>query len=106
MRGLSLHIISRKVNKPHSAVNYIVNKFKYRGTTKNLPRIVKENKLKEQHEWFLLSQVKVNPRLNEHVVRAIAEEVSGKQMSNQTVRRVLWNMVFMDERQEKHHLFL
>ena len=68
--------------------------------------IVKENKLNELKERFLVSQVKVNPRIKAHEVHAIAEEVSGKQMSNQTVRRVLWNMVFMDERQEKHHLFL
>lgn len=44
LRGHSLRDISRKVNKPHSTVNYIVNKFRYRGSTKNLPRRAQEKK--------------------------------------------------------------
>ena len=65
---MSWRIISRKLNKPHSVVNYIINKFKYRGTTKKLPRIVKENKLNELKERFLVSQLQVNPRIKAHEV--------------------------------------
>ena len=90
LRGYSLRKIGQTVNKSHSTVQYIVNKFREEGSTQNVPRKPKERRLNKRDERFILKRVRENPRLSVPQLRPLVENVAGKMMSDQTVRRALW----------------
>ena len=90
LKGYSLGKISSIVNRPHSTVNCIVNKFRYNGSTRNLPKQPRGKKLNEREERFILTEVRINPKVSVMKIRALVENLSGKHISDQTVRRVLW----------------
>ena len=78
------------MNKSHSTVNYILNKFRYDGPTEILPRRAKEKKITERQERYIVRLVKENPKLSAPKLRILTENITNKKMSNQTIRRVLW----------------
>lgn len=90
LRGYSLRKIGNIVKKPHSTVSYIVNKFKYNGSIKNIPRRSRESFLNEREKRFIVNKVKVNPRVTAPEIVQMLQQASGKKVSSQTVRRVLW----------------
>ena len=56
--------IGKLVNKSHSTVHYIVNKFRYNGSTNHLKKKSKERKLNAREESLVVRQIKENPRLS------------------------------------------
>ncbi|KAJ4437995.1 hypothetical protein ANN_13934 [Periplaneta americana] len=89
LRGYSLRKIGNIVKKPHSTVSYIVNKFKYNGSIKNIPRS-RKSFLNEKEKRFIVNKVKVNPRVTAPEIVQMLQQASGKKVSSRTVRRVLW----------------
>lgn len=94
LRGYSLRRIGREVNKSHSTIQYIVDKFKNQGTVSNMPRKCKQRRLNEREERFLVRQIKRNPQLSVPKLRPIVEHTFHKKMCNSTVRRVLYKYGF------------
>ncbi|KAJ4448058.1 hypothetical protein ANN_10070 [Periplaneta americana] len=83
-KGKSLREISKIVGHTYSTVQHIVNKFKYEGSWKNLRRKPKERKLNERDERYIVQQIR------REKLRSQVQDTIGKEMSNQTIRRVLW----------------
>ena len=90
LKGKSLREIGETVGKTHSTVQYIVNKFKYQGSWKNLKRKSKDKKLNEWNERYILQQIRRDPRLSVPKLHSLVQDTTGKEMSHQTIRRVLW----------------
>ena len=77
------------MNKTQSTVQYIVNKFKYTGSIKNVPRKSKRRILNAREEMYVLNKIRKNLRLSAPKLRRIIENTTRKTMCNQTIRRVL-----------------
>ncbi|KAJ4444447.1 hypothetical protein ANN_06239 [Periplaneta americana] len=90
LKGYSLRKIGNIVNKSHSTIQYVVNKFKYRGFTANQKRKPKEKILNEREKWFKIRQIKSNPRLSVPKPRSLMTKTTRKTVSVTTVRRVLY----------------
>ena len=75
--------IGQLVNKTHSTVQCIVNKFKYTGYIKN-----KARKPKGKHSVLeKKGKIRKNPRLSAPKLRGIVENTTRKTMCNQTICR-------------------
>ena len=67
LKGYSMGKIANLVNKSHSTVKYIINKFRYNGTTQNIPRRSKERTLTEREERYVVNKMKTNPKLTQGI---------------------------------------
>ena len=76
------------VSKTRSTVQYIVSKFKYTGSIKNVPRKPKRKILSAREERYLVNIIRKNRRLIAPNLRGIVENTTRKTMCNQTSRRV------------------
>lgn len=89
LKGYSLRKIGRLIGKCHATVQYILNKFKYKGSVENVPRKPKQKKLSEKEERTIVRQVKFNPRISAPKLRSTLEVSTGKKVCTETVRKVL-----------------
>ncbi|KAJ4445117.1 hypothetical protein ANN_06918 [Periplaneta americana] len=101
LKGYSLREIGNIVNKSHSTIQYVVNKFKYRGFTANQKRKPKEKILNEREKRFKIRQIKSNPRLSVPKPRSLMTKTTRKTVSVTTVRRVLYKYGFHGRRIRK-----
>ena len=62
LKGYCLPKIGQLVNKTHSTVQYIVNKFKYTESIKNEPTKPKRRILSARQERYVLDKIRKNPR--------------------------------------------
>ncbi|KAJ4432365.1 hypothetical protein ANN_20984 [Periplaneta americana] len=97
----SLRKIGNIVNKSHSTIQYVVNKFEYCGFTANQKRNSKEKILKEREERFIIRQIKSNPRSSVPKARYLMTKTTRKTVSETTVRRVLYKYRFHGRRIRK-----
>lgn len=67
LKGDFMRKIWNLVNKSHSTVQYIINKFRYNGTTQNIPRRSKERTLTEREERYVVNKMKTNPKLTQGI---------------------------------------
>lgn len=67
LKGYSMGKIRYMVNKSHSTVQYVMNKFRYNGTTQNIPRRSKERTLTEREERYVVNKMKTNPKLTQGI---------------------------------------
>ncbi|KAJ4426811.1 hypothetical protein ANN_26610 [Periplaneta americana] len=56
----------------------------------NIPRRSRESFLNEREKRFIVNKVKVNPRVTAPEIVQMLQQASGKKVSSQNVRRVLW----------------
>jgi len=81
--------IGQLVNKTHSTVQYIVNKFKYTESIKNEARNPKRRILSARQERYVLNKIWKNPRLSAPKLRGIVKNTTRKTMCDQTIRHML-----------------
>ena len=81
--------IGNLVNKSHSTVQYIINTFRYNGTTQNIPRRSKDGELPEREERYVVNKIKTNLKLSVPKLRSLVDQTTRKHMCNETIRRVL-----------------
>ena len=67
LKGYSMGKIRYMVNKSHSTVQFVMNKFRYNGTTQNIPRRSKERTLTEREERYVVNKMKTNPKLTQGI---------------------------------------
>ena len=67
LKGYSMGKIRYMVNKSHSTVQCVMNKFRYNGTTQNIPRRSKERTLTEREERYVVNKMKTNPKLTQGI---------------------------------------
>ena len=67
LKGYSMGKIRYMVNKSHSTVQYVMNKFRYNVTTQNIPRRSKERTLTEREERYVVNKMKTNPKLTQGI---------------------------------------
>ncbi|PSN49639.1 hypothetical protein C0J52_14806 [Blattella germanica] len=77
------------VNKSHSTVQYIINKFRYNGTTQGIAWRSKKRQLTEREERYVVNKIKTNPKLNVPKLKILVEQTTRKHMCNETIHRVL-----------------
>ena len=70
-------------------MQYIVNKFKYQGSVKNLQRKPKQRKLNKKEEKHIVREIKRNSRINSQKLCQLVQFSTGKNIFNETVRQVL-----------------
>ena len=74
--------IGNLVNKSHSTVRYIINKFRYNGTTQNISLRSKKRKLTEREERYVVNKIKTNPILRVPKLTSLVEQTARKHMCN------------------------
>ncbi|KAJ4427525.1 hypothetical protein ANN_25173 [Periplaneta americana] len=84
-RCASITYMSEKL---HS--KYGVHSEEYLLICTNIPRRSRESFLNEREKRFIVNKVKVNPRVTAPEIVQMLQQASGKKVSSQTVRRVLW----------------
>ena len=93
--------IGQLVYKTHSAVQYLVNKFKYTGSIKHVPRKQKRRILSARKERYKVNKIRNNQRLSASKLRGIVENTTRKPVCNQIIRRVIRKYGFHDRKLKK-----
>lgn len=88
-KGNSYRQIAAILNLKKSTVADIVNRYKNENRIESLPQSGRPKIISEREKRVIIRKVKKNPRLSAPILTAELREESGKNISPQTVRRVL-----------------
>ncbi|GBM07244.1 hypothetical protein AVEN_25498-1 [Araneus ventricosus] len=87
--GKSVRNIAKLVNLSHSAVQYVIKRFKEENRIENKVRKGRPAKLTKRDQRFIIRKFVKNPRLSALKVSAKFDENFSTSISPETVRRVL-----------------
>lgn len=89
LKGKSLREIGKLLNRTHTTIKYIIDRYKIEDRIENKPRNGNKKKLSAANERYIMRNIRSDPCLSAPRLSHMLENYCGKTVSAETIRRII-----------------